>query len=238
MRITCIPAIDLLGGKVVRLYQGDYDQVQEYEKDPLSLAQYFESLGAKRLHIVDLDAAKTGDLVNHPLIHEICDATNLSIDIGGGIRNLDVASKCLDTGIDFVVLGSVLAKDIKAADQIIREYPGKVIAGLDLKGRDIATDGWTQVAATPLGEMIEFLNDSDIASVICTDIQKDGTLAGPNLELLNEMAGQLRAPVVASGGVGSYADVEALDALYDEGVTAYISGKAILDGRLDITTLF
>ncbi|NDC82946.1 1-(5-phosphoribosyl)-5-[(5-phosphoribosylamino)methylideneamino]imidazole-4-carboxamide isomerase [bacterium] len=233
-----IPAIDLLGGKVVRLTQGDYSQVENYPFSPAEIAQRFQAAGATRIHVVDLDGAKDGFLVNGDVIHDIRQAVDCTIELGGGIRSLETASQLLAMGVNYIILGSLLVKQFELAHDIIHRFPGRVIAGLDAKNGQVATEGWLDLAHITAVDLIARLNEYPLGGIIYTDISKDGTLAGPNLDQLRDVASVARLPVIASGGVGSRDHIDAVRGLSSLGIHGVIVGKAVLGGHISLTDLF
>ncbi len=232
-----IPAIDLLNGQVVRLTQGDYAQVDTYPHSPVELARRFESAGAKKIHIVDLNGAKDGKPVNIDTVKAIRNAVSCELDLGGGIRTPDTAKMWLDTGIDYIVLGSAFIKTPNLSRQIVRKYPNKIIAGLDAKQGKIATEGWTESSALSVATFLTGWKDDPLAYVIYTDIEKDGMLNGPNLDAMQQVAEASPFPVVASGGVRNKEDIQMLRDLHPP-LKGCIIGKAIYADALDWTALW
>ncbi len=229
-----IPAIDLLGGKVVRLEKGDMDKFKVYSDDPVGTAKQFEDMGVKRLHIVDLDGAKKGDAVNYAVIERIVSNTNLSIDVGGGIRNLKRCDDYFNLGVDFVVLGTAIVKDPAFAQEALKRYPKKVILGLDAKDGYIATEGWYEKSSFTALELLEKYKDYDVAAVIYTDISRDGMLTGINVSATVELAKSSPFPIIASGGLKGEEDIFEL-AKFD--VFGCIIGKAFYEGKIDIRSV-
>lgn len=233
-----IPAIDLLNGEVVRLTQGDYSQVENYKMSPPHTAQLFFNAGATRIHLVDLDGAKDGRMVNLETIKSIRNSVDCTLEVGGGIRSVETAALLFDLGIDYIILGSLLVKDYDRAMAIIRAFPNRVIAGIDAKNGNVATEGWVDVGATTAVDLVRCISDLPLAGIIYTDIAKDGTLAGPNLAQVTEVAKNTRLPVIASGGVGTLAHIDEIRQLYPIGVTGCIVGKAVLGGHIAAQDLF
>ena len=227
-----IPAIDILDGKVVRLTKGDYGQVEYFSQDPVTLSQYYQDQGAKRLHIVDLDGAKLGKLVNRDILKNIRSSVKIEIEFGGGVRTWDTLQEILDMGINQIIFGSILIKNFDLALEIIETFPNQIIAGIDCKQNKVAVEGWTQASVTTAQSLITSLNNAPIHSIIYTDIERDGTLLGPNMEILRELADVSKHPIIASGGVGSDADIKTLAALASLGITGCIVGKALLTGAV------
>ncbi|RAP26364.1 1-(5-phosphoribosyl)-5-[(5-phosphoribosylamino)methylideneamino]imidazole-4-carboxamide isomerase [Candidatus Marinamargulisbacteria bacterium SCGC AG-333-B06] len=221
-----IPAIDLLNNHVVRLRQGRYDEVTTYDYSPLELAQRFEEKGATRLHIVDLNGARDGQLVHAELIKNICKHTSLIIEVGGGIRTVDSVHYYLDAGAKHVIIGSLFISNFDLAASIILMFGNHIIAGLDAKDNHIATDGWKYTSDTTLADLINKLNDSDINSLIYTDISKDGMMDGPNIDTLQTVSSLSQKPIIASGGIRNHDDIKSLHAIPN--VSGCIVGKALL----------
>jgi phosphoribosylformimino-5-aminoimidazole carboxamide ribotide isomerase len=235
---TVIPAIDLLDGQVVRLTQGDYNQVSHYAYTPAELAKKYESFGAKRIHIVDLNGAKDGKLVNQEAIESIRSAVACELELGGGIRNKETAAHILSLGIDYLVLGSLLVKDFKAATDIISAFPDKVIAGLDFKNGELAVEGWLETSDVSLTTLLSQLEALPVNSIISTEISKDGMMSGPDLTGLTRLSKQTKLPVIASGGVSSPSDIDSLKDLQNDGIIGCIVGKAVLSGDIELSSLW
>jgi phosphoribosylformimino-5-aminoimidazole carboxamide ribotide isomerase len=233
-----IPAIDLLDGKVVRLTQGKYDQVDHYDISPEELVEKYEAAGAKRIHVVDLDGAKNGKLGNATVISNIRKRCKCLIECGGGIRNKDSVQGLLDLGIDLIILGSLLTKDFSEASRIISHFPKKIIAGVDTLDGKVAIQGWTEDSGISENDLINELNELPVESIIHTDIKKDGMMMGPNVESLVHFSTLSKHPIIASGGVRSIEDINHLQSFEKEGISGCIIGKAILSNELPLTSLF
>lgn len=230
-----IPAIDLLEGKVVRLTQGDYSQVQTYPQDPSDLAKFYEDQGATRLHLVDLDGAKKGSLVNLDAIKKIRDHTKIKLEIGGGIRDQNAVTRLKNIGIDYLILGSLLATQFELASDLIHQNPQVFIAGIDVNNETVAIQGWLTHSSISLQDMIQRCNHLPLESLIVTDIATDGMLQGPNLTLLEKASLWSKHPVIASGGVSCKSDLHNLAKIPN--ISGCIVGKALLSGNLDINIL-
>ena len=229
-----IPAIDLLEGSCVRLNQGDYNQVTQFNNDPVEQALSWQEQGATRLHLVDLDGAKTGLPKNDASIKNITDALVIPIQLGGGVRTVDRAKELISYGLDRVILGTIAIEKPDLVRSLAKDHPGKIVVGIDAKEGKVATRGWinqSNVLATDLAK--SFLN-SGITAIISTDIDTDGTLQGPNLNAMKEIAFASSVPVIASGGVGSISDLISLLALEPYGINGVIIGRALYDGTIDI----
>tara|TARA_Y100001968_G_scaffold37685_1_gene28909 strand:- start:9519 stop:10289 length:771 start_codon:yes stop_codon:yes gene_type:complete len=229
-----IPAIDLLNGKCVRLNQGNYNEVTKFNSDPVNQAQIWENQGAKRLHLVDLDGAKTGEPINDQTIKDIKRSISIPIQLGGGIREVDRAKELFDIGIDRIILGTIAIEKPELVKVLSEEYPKKIAVGIDAKEGKVATRGWLEKSEKTSLELTKQLNDLELAAIISTDISTDGTLKGPNVQALREIAEASLNPVIASGGVGSIADLISLVCLESEGIEAIIVGRALYDGSIDL----
>jgi phosphoribosylformimino-5-aminoimidazole carboxamide ribotide isomerase len=225
-----IPAIDLLSGKCVRLYQGDYDRSQVFDDRPELVAQRWAQVGATRLHVVDLDGAKAGEPINLDAIAAIIAAVKVPIQVGGGLRSSASVATLLNMGVSKAILGTVAVENPDLVRELTAQFPDRILVGIDARNGQVATRGWLEtstVAATDLGERMA---DLGVAGIIYTDIQRDGTLAGPNLEALREMASRVNIPIIASGGVSSLTDLLNLLGLASLGVEGAIVGRALYTG--------
>ena len=229
-----IPAIDLLNGKCVRLNQGNYNEVTKFNSDPVKQAQIWESQGAKRLHLVDLDGAKTGEPINDLTIKKIKRSISIPIQLGGGIRTIDRAKELLGIGIDRIILGTIAIENPELVKVLSQEYPRRVAVGIDAKKGMVATRGWLKQSEISSLELAKRLNDLELAAIISTDIATDGTLKGPNVQALREITEISINPVIASGGVGSIADLISLSDFENEGIKGIIVGRALYDGSIDL----
>ena len=229
--IELIPAIDIIGGKCVRLSKGDYDTKKIYNENPLEVAQQFEDNGIRRLHLVDLDGAKQGKIINYKILEKIASRTNLIIDFGGGLKTTEDLRIAFENGAKMVTGGSIAIKNPSEFESWILKYgPEKIILGSDTKDRKIAVSGWTETSETDLFDFLAGYINKGITKTICTDISKDGMLEGPSLELYKEILNEFPdLYLIASGGVSSMSDI---DALQQAGVPAVIFGKAIYEGRI------
>lgn len=233
MRI--IPAIDLIDGKCVRLTKGDYSTKKIYNENPLEVAKSFEASGIQFLHLVDLDGAKKGTVVNHKILEEIANRTNLKVDFGGGIRSEEDIRKAFHSGASQITGGSIAVKQPATFKSWISQFGGKkIILGADCMNRRIATDAWETATGPDVLEFISEYAEQGIESVICTDISKDGALAGPSLELYREILDKTNIKLIASGGVTTMTDLIQLNELGCDGT---IIGKAIYEGRITLKEL-
>ena len=226
-----IPAIDLRDGKCVRLLQGDYHRQITYHDDPCAQAKDFVAAGAKWLHLVDLDGAKIGNIVNLESIHAIAALGIANIEVGGGIRDEKSIQTVLDMGANRVIIGTKAASDFGWFTRMAEKFPKKLVLGLDAKGSKVATHGWTQKSPRLLLEFAQSADKLPIAAIIYTDISRDGMLEGPNIEGTKALAGAVKTPVIASGGVRELADIEKLAGLPIE---AAVVGRSLYEGTLDL----
>lgn len=229
--MNIFPAIDLINGQVVRLYKGDYDKVTVYGNDPLSVAKDFEASGAEFIHIVDLDAAKDGNVHNFDIVKSICEKTSLKVEIGGGVRTEEVIKKYIDAGVYRVILGTIAIKNPDFTKEMIKKYGDKIAIGVDIKDGMVAISGWTEVSSISCDELFSDLEAAGAGCVICTDISKDGAMCGTNLSLYRDLSKKYSIDIVASGGVSSIDDIKALKNMNIYGA---ILGKALYTGAVDL----
>ena len=233
MRI--IPAIDIIDGKCVRLTKGDYSTKKIYNEDPLEVAKEFEANGIQYLHIVDLDGAKSKNIVNHKILESIATNTDLKIDFGGGIKTNEAVKLAFDSGAKQITGGSIAVSDPVIFNEWIAKYgPDKIILGADCNNRKIATNGWLKESELDVIEFIDSYQKKGIQYVICTDISKDGMLQGTSNELYQEIMKSTEIKLIASGGVSCMDDLYQLKELGCEGV---ILGKAIYEGNISLKEL-
>jgi phosphoribosylformimino-5-aminoimidazole carboxamide ribotide isomerase len=228
------PAIDLLNGQAVRLYQGDYARETVYNNDPVAQAKVFADAGARWIHVVDLDAARTGSPLNREVIAAICDAVNVPIQTGGGVRSEEAANALFDAGVTRVVLGTAALEDPELVRTLASRHP--VAVGLDARGREVAVRGWEEGSGRDLLDVARGFADAGVEALIVTEIGRDGTLEGPDLDGLGEVLEATELPVIASGGVGSLADLVALEALRSAGrrLSGAIVGRALYEGAFTL----
>ncbi|MCB4399355.1 MULTISPECIES: 1-(5-phosphoribosyl)-5-[(5-phosphoribosylamino)methylideneamino]imidazole-4-carboxamide isomerase [unclassified Synechococcus] len=227
-----IPAIDLLDGACVRLHQGDYDQVTRFSEDPVAQALSWQSQGATRLHLVDLDGAKRGEPINDAAVRAITAALDIPVQLGGGVRSLERAEELIACGLDRVILGTVAIEQPELVQELAQRHPGRIVVGIDANDGRVATRGWIEQSDVLATDLAQQFSAAGIAAIITTDIATDGTLAGPNLDALRTMAQCSAVPVIASGGIGCMADLLALLPLEPLGVSGVIVGRALYDGRV------
>ncbi|MBD2101585.1 1-(5-phosphoribosyl)-5-[(5-phosphoribosylamino)methylideneamino]imidazole-4-carboxamide isomerase [Leptolyngbya sp. FACHB-261] len=227
-----LPAIDILAGRCVRLYQGDYAQSEIFDEDPVAVAQRWAEQGATRLHLVDLDGAKAGSAQNWPVIERIVRAVDLPVQVGGGLRNTDSVSSLLNLGVQRAILGTVAVEQPDLVAQLAQQFPGQIAVGIDARDGKVATRGWLETSEIQAIELAQRMATLGVAAIIYTDIQRDGTLSGPNLTALGQMVQAVSIPVIASGGMSSVSDLLSLLALPAPGVQGAIIGRALYTGDI------
>ena len=233
MRI--IPAIDIIDGKCVRLSKGDYNTQKTYNEHPLEVAKAFEDHGIEYLHLVDLDGAKSKHIVNHKVLEAIAAKTNLKIDFGGGLKSDEDLKIAFNSGAKQITGGSIAVKDPATFSRWIKVYGAdKIILGADVKGEYIATDGWLETSDRSLFDFLEHYESIGVRSTICTDISKDGMLAGPSFDLYEKIIAQSKIALIASGGISTY---DELPQLAEMGCEGTIIGKAIYENRISLKQL-
>lgn len=234
--IELIPAIDLIDGKCVRLTKGDYDQKTIYNEDPVSQAMEFQRLGFRRLHIVDLDGAKSKHIVNDAVLKAITQATDLIVDFGGGIKSTEDIEKAFMAGAHMVTIGSVAVTEPELFMGWLRKYGAeKIILGADVRNGMVSINGWKEDSSEALLPFLEKYVSAGVRNVLCTEISKDGTLAGPATELYRKVMAQYpHLHLIASGGVSCNADIQKLN---ENGIPAVVFGKAYYEGKIDIKEL-
>jgi phosphoribosylformimino-5-aminoimidazole carboxamide ribotide isomerase len=226
------PAIDLLGGKCVRLRQGDYGRSKTFHDDPKAVAERWIAEGARCLHLVDLDAAKTGSPTNLKAIEGILQAVDVPCQLGGGVRNEATIDRLLDLGVARLVVGTAALKRPDWFATVCRAHPDQLVLGIDARDGRVATDGWTETSDQAATQLAARFDDLPLAGIVYTDIATDGMLSGPNVPAMAAMRSAVRTPVIASGGVTSLADITDLAAV---GVAGCIIGMALYEGRLTLT---
>ena len=236
MKIELIPAIDIINGQCVRLTKGDYDQKTVYGQ-PLEMAQEFERIGFKRLHMVDLDGAKSKHIVNSQVLSQITTATNLTVDFGGGIKTDEDIEIAFNNGASMVTIGSIAVTEPQRFMGWLEKYgPERIILGADVRNGRISINGWKEDSSEDLLPFLKKYIDAGVSKVLCTEISKDGTLAGPAIDLYKKvMEAYPQLHLIASGGVSSIDDIKALDAA---GIPAVVFGKAIYEGKINLQELW
>jgi phosphoribosylformimino-5-aminoimidazole carboxamide ribotide isomerase len=230
-----IPAIDLKDGHCVRLKQGDMNDATVFSEDPGAMAKQWLDQGARRLHVVDLNGAAAGKPKNQPAIRAIVQAvgTELPVQLGGGIRDLDTIEAYIDAGISYIVIGTAAVKTPGFLQEACTAFQGHIIVALDAKDGKVAVDGWSKMTGHDVVDLAKKFEDYGVEAVIYTDIGRDGMLTGVNIEATVALARQLTVPVIASGGITDLKDVEKLCAVEAEGITGAITGRAVYQGTLD-----
>ncbi|WP_395072898.1 1-(5-phosphoribosyl)-5-[(5-phosphoribosylamino)methylideneamino]imidazole-4-carboxamide isomerase [Hyphococcus sp.] len=230
--MTLYPAIDLKGGECVRLLHGRMDQSTVYNSDPASQAAAFELEGFSWVHIVDLDGAFAGAARNAGAVNAILARVGLKAQLGGGVRDMAAVERWFDVGMTRVILGTAAINDPKFVAAACKKHPGRIVLGIDAKDGQVKTDGWDSEGATTPAELVKRYADQGVAAIIYTDIGRDGALTGVNVDATAELAEIAAIPVIASGGVASLADIEALKSAHDN-IEGVIIGRALYDGRID-----
>ena len=225
------PAIDLVGGKAVRLYKGDYAQMTVYSDSPLSVALDFQAAGATRMHLVDLEAAKSGIPENAETIRAIAENTELFLEVGGGIRNMQTLDAYLALGVDRAILGTAAVTDPEFLEAAVAKYGDKVAVGVDLKDGFVAIKGWTETSSLTADAFFARMEKLGVKTIICTDISRDGAMKGTNRELYRQLSDKFSIDLIASGGVSSMEDITALKEI---GLHGAIIGKAYYTGAIDL----
>lgn len=226
------PAIDLRGGKCVRLQQGDYARETIFSDDPVAMARSFAEQGAEYLHLVDLDGARDGKLTNLEVVKKIVAAVDMQCELGGGVRDQAAIQTLLDAGLARVVVGTKALKEPDWLRAMCQKFPDQIVLGIDARDGKVATHGWLETSNTSAVDLAKTLENEPLAAIIYTDIATDGMLQGPNCAAMREMAAAVRLPVVASGGVSAAGDVSQL---LDTGVAGVIIGRALYENRLTLS---
>ena len=237
--LTLYPAIDLKDGACVRLRRGAMDQATVYSDDPAAQARAWQDAGCRWLHVVDLNGAVTGRSLNAESVHAILSAARVPVQLGGGIRDLDAVARWLDAGVRRVVLGSAAVKHPAFVREACRAFPGRIAVGIDAREGHVATEGWAETSSVSALDLALAFEDAGVAAIIYTDIGRDGMLTGLDVEATADLARRLTTPVIASGGVAGSADLRALKEVLRHAapgvIEGVIVGRALYDGRLDIT---
>ncbi|MFT6957544.1 MAG: phosphoribosylformimino-5-aminoimidazole carboxamide ribotide isomerase [Halieaceae bacterium] len=230
-----IPAIDLKDGQCVRLRQGLMDDSTVFSDDPVAVAKRWIDAGCRRLHLVDLNGAFAGEPVNGDVVTAISRAyPDLPVQIGGGIRSLEIIEHYVRAGVAFVILGTKAVKDPAFVAEACKSFPGKVIVGLDAKDGRVATDGWAEVSDVMAADLAKKFETYGVSAIVYTDIARDGMMQGVNVEATVAMARASSIPVIASGGIANLDDIRALNAVASQGITGAITGRAVYEGTLDV----
>lgn len=227
-----LPAIDIKDGNCVRLFKGDYSTVSKVAENPYETAQSFVKAGAKWMHMVDLDGAKDGKLVNSDLIIDVAKNTDIKVEVGGGIRNMETVEYYLNNGIDRVILGSAAVKDQQFVIDAVNNYDDRIVVGIDAKNGIVCAEGWTDKSELNYLDLAKQMEHIGVRTIVFTDIDQDGTLAGPNLKQLDELTHNVSCNIIASGGISNLKDIININ---DLNVYGAITGKAIYTGDLDLS---
>jgi phosphoribosylformimino-5-aminoimidazole carboxamide ribotide isomerase len=230
-----IPAIDIKDGRCVRLRQGDMETATVFSEDPVAMARHWVDLGARRLHVVDLNGARSGRPVNEPVIRRIVDQVGVGVPVqlGGGLRDLDTIERYIDGGVGFVVIGTAAVKNPGFLHDACSAFGGHVIVALDARDGKVATDGWSKLTGHDVVDLAVKFEDYGVEAILYTDIGRDGMLTGVNLDATVALARAVKIPVIASGGVATMEDIERLCSVQAEGVEAAVLGRSLYEGTLD-----
>ena len=228
-----IPAVDIKGSRCVRLTQGKEDQETVYSDDPKAMAEHWDEQGAQLIHVVDLDGAFQGLPKNVDLIKDIIYSSTVDIQVGGGIRSLEAIAAYVNAGVYRVILGTIAHENPAFVEEACKQFPGKIIIGIDAQDGKVAIKGWTEVSEQTAADLAKSMEPMGVAGFIFTDISRDGMLQGPNLDSIRQFAQATSLPIIASGGISGIQDVVSLLSLKSEGVEGMITGKALYDKRLD-----
>lgn len=228
------PAIDIKDGKVVRLFQGKFDEVTEYSGDPLVVARKWQQQGAQWLHVVDLDGARTGEMRNRDTIIAIAKKVSIPLQVGGGIRSREDIQRLIDGGVERVILGTRVISDLQFLREVLGVWKGKIAVSLDCSGGFVAQRGWTESSNVKAVDFVKGLAGLNLACLIYTDIARDGMLSGPDIVGLRALLSMTEIPIIASGGVASVEDLKKLLELEPEGLLGAVVGKAIYEGRVNL----
>jgi phosphoribosylformimino-5-aminoimidazole carboxamide ribotide isomerase len=232
--LIIIPAVDLKEGKCVRLSQGRMDRESVYSDHPVEMAKHWESRGAERLHVVDLNGAVAGKPVHRSLVSEISQSLRIPVEVGGGIRDFATIEDYLSSGVRWVILGTTAFQNRSFVEEACRQFPGRVIVGIDAKGGRVAIRGWSEVVSLDAVDLAKQFEGKGLSAIIFTDIERDGMSTGLNLESTRRLSTSTSIPVIASGGVSRMEDIEHLLALESEGVIGVIVGRALYTGQIDL----
>ena len=229
-----IPAIDVKAGQCVRLYQGEMDQSTIYSDDPVAMAQHWQNAGAERLHVVDLDGAVSGAGVNTAVIGRICQALTIPVQVGGGLRSVEAVKRMFDLGVQRAILGTVAYRQPEIVAAACQCFPTQITVGIDARAGKVAVQGWTEATALEAVDLAKQCEAMGASEIVYTDIARDGTEQGVNIEATSTLAQALSIPVIASGGVASIRDIERLRPFESDGIQAVIIGRAIYTGAVDL----
>lgn len=226
------PAIDLKEGKCVRLFKGDMKAATIYNEDAAAQARRFEAAGFEYLHVVDLDGAVSGSKANREVVASILKSVDMPVQLGGGIRDRKTVDEWLNAGVSRVILGTAAVKKPELVKEVAKAYPGKIAVGIDARNGMVAVEGWVKASTMKAVDLAKLFEDAGVAAIIYTDIARDGTLEGPNLDETVALAEAIRIPVILSGGIGSMDDLRAVKAREDSGIEGIIIGRALYENTI------
>ncbi len=229
-----IPAIDIKEGQVIRLFKGQFDDVTEYSNDPLSVAKEWEESGAERIHIVDLDGAQSGIILNKEIIIKIAQSVNIPVQMGGGIRTIKDVETLLAGGVSKVILGTKAISERKLLKDILAKWDDRIIVSVDCSNGTVTQQGWTEESRLKATDFVKILEEMGVKCIVFTDIARDGTLEGPNIPSITEILEATNIPVIASGGISNIDDIKNLKELVPQGLMGAITGKALYERKLDL----
>ena len=232
-----LPAIDIKNGKCVRLLKGDFNKITEYEKSPLEQASEFSNLGFKNVHVVDLDGALKGKSINKNIIKDIIKKNNLKIQLGGGIRSMDNVEEWIDIGVDKVIIGTAAVENPEFLIKLLKKYKNKIALSLDVRNGFIALSGWKKQTDILALDFVKKIEHTDISRIIYTDINRDGTKVGPNIEDAINFSKKINIPIIVSGGISSKVDIINLKKTKTANIEGVIIGRAIYDGSINLKEL-
>lgn len=228
------PAIDLKNGQCVRLYQGDFSKMTVFNNDPANQAKAFEAAGFEWLHMVDLDGALEGKPVNKQAVESVLKQTNIPVQLGGGIRSIQNISSWIELGVNRVILGTVALKNPDFVIEACREFPGRIVVGIDGRKGSVAVHGWSQTSDVTVTELARKFEGAGVSAIVYTDIGRDGTMTGPDLEGTRKLAESISIPVILSGGISNTEDIEKVKKIEKSGIQGIIIGRALYDNKIDI----
>jgi len=232
--VIIIPALDLKDGRCVRLVQGRMERETVYGENPVEMAKHWESKGAERLHVVDLNGAVSGAPVHRSLIEEIARSVRIPVEVGGGIRDLSTIEAYLSSGVNWAILGTAALQNPSMVQEACLHFPGRIILGVDARRGRVAIQGWNEVVSREATELAKEFEEMGLSAIVFTDIERDGMEKGLNWEMTRAFARATSTPVIASGGVSGIEDIEGLKRIEADGVIGVIVGKALYTGRLDL----
>jgi phosphoribosylformimino-5-aminoimidazole carboxamide ribotide isomerase len=232
--LVIIPAVDIKGGRCVRLEQGLMNRETIFSDCPEEMALQWERKGATRLHLVDLDGAVQGKPLNKRAVKNVVDTVSIPVQLGGGIRNLDTIQEYINLGVDKIIIGTASHKNPYLVEIACKRYPGRIMVAIDSKDNYVAIEGWTAQTGTASIDLARRFEDMGIDSIIYTDIKRDGMKTGPNIDAIREFAKAIKMPVIAAGGISSIKDIEDIARLEEDGVTGIIAGRALYDGSVKL----